>query len=349
MAHRLRSAGSLAAAVLVAVLTVALAAGCAAQAAPLDPPRSVDPTASVTPADAASASTVASDPATAATSRLDPSALPRALSYGMLRWTLTGTAITNESPNTYVAGVEGVPTATTSLIADFEIRNDDVHVTFVTSTARLVAVLADGSVVPGKDVARRSVPPTSSVDGRYAFTVPVGTAFDGLVLRFEDPGREPSVDLPLTGPAPEVEANVVLDAQYAAELAIPGVDMTWTVEQLLVGRDWPLPIGFKGGTLVPGARATKDHRWIGVVARVDVGRCDCRGGVLDQAGSARLLVDGLPYTVAAAESSQAILNASTFSNVQLVFEVPWPPSEAVLQVGALDEPAMQATFALDLE
>jgi hypothetical protein len=345
MARSLRSAASLAAAALM----VAAAAGCAAQAAPLDPSPSVDPTASITSADAPSASAIASDPATAATSTVDPSALPRALSYGMLRWTLIGAAITSENPKTYVAGVKGAPTATTSLIADFEIRNDDVHVTFVTSTARLVAVLPDGTVVPGKDVARRGVPPMSSVNGRYALPVPVGTAFDGLVLRFEDPGREPSVDLPLTGPAPGVEANAVLDAHLAAELAIPGIDMTWTVDQLLVGRDWPLPIGFKGGTLVPGARATKDHRWIGIVARVDVGRCDCRGGILDQAGSARLLVDGLPYTAAAAESSQAILNASTFSDVLLVFEVPWPASEAVLQVGPLDEPAMQATLALDLE
>jgi hypothetical protein len=269
----------------------------------------------------------------------------------MLVWTVTGAAITNEDPVTYVPGVYGRPTAKTSLVADLEIRNDDVHVTFVASTARLVVELPDGTVVPGKDLGRRSVPPSSTVAGRYAFPLAAGPDFDGLVLRFEDPGREPSFDLPLTGPAPELERNDATDVDLAADLAIPGIDMTWSIERVIVGKDWPLPVGHKGGTLVPGARAETGHRFVGVVARVDVGRCDCPGGVLDQTGSARLLVDGRPYTAAAAASSKAILNPQTFSEVLLVFHVPVEstPTEAVLQVGPLDDADQQATFRLELD
>jgi hypothetical protein len=132
-------------------------------------------------------------------------------------------------------------------------------------------------------------------------------------------------------------------------LGLPGIEMRWTVDSMITGRDWPLPIGFKGGTRVAGARAEAGHRWVGIVARVDVERCDCKGGVFDQAGSARLLVDGSPYTASGSESSKAIMNASTFSDVQLVFDIPADASEAVLQIGPLEKPEQQATLNLDLD
>src|SRR5690606_17486741 len=115
-----------------------------------------------------------------------------------------------------------------------------------------------------------------------------------VVLAFQDPGRESSFDLPLTGPTPEMEANRTADLDAAMDLAIPGVEMRWTIASVIAGRDWPLPVGFKGGALVPSARAADDRQWVGVAARVDVGRCDCRGGILDQIASARLIVDELP-------------------------------------------------------
>ena len=120
------------------------------------------------------------------------------------------------------------------------------------------------------------------------------------MLRFEDPDREPSLDLALSGAAAEVEADNVTEST-SNDVGLPGIDMRWTVETLMTGRDWPLPIGFKGGTRVAGARAKTGHQCVGIVARVDVDQCDCKGGVLDQAGSSRLLVDGSPFTTAVGE------------------------------------------------
>jgi hypothetical protein len=125
--------------------------------------------------------------------------------------------------------------------------------------------------------------------------------------------------------------------------------MQWTIDSLLTGRDWPLPVGFKGGTRVDGARAETGHRLVGIVARVDVDRCDCKGGVLDQSGSARLLVDGTPFSASAGSSSNSILNTSTFSDVMLVFDIPADAKKATLQVGPLEEPDQQTTFDLALD
>ena len=100
---------------------------------------------------------------------------------------MTDAAITNQDPKTFVAGTEGEPTDKTSLIVDFEIRNDDPHLHFVTTTSRLVAELPGGSVVPGVDLERPGAPPSSTVEGRYAFEIPTETRFDDVILRFEDP------------------------------------------------------------------------------------------------------------------------------------------------------------------
>ncbi len=278
----------------------------------------------------------------------DASVLPRSLSYAILRWTVTDAVITNQDPASYIAGAEGTPTPKAWLIVDLDIRNDDVHVSFVSTSARLILVLQDGTVVPGTELMRSGARPVSSVKGRYAFEVPAGTGFAGLRLRIADPGREPSVDLPLSGPAPEIEANVIVDTDLQKPIAIPGIDMNWTMDTFLVGRDWPLPIGFKGGTLVPNARAESGHRWVGIVARVDVGRCACKGGVLDQTASARMIVGGAPYTASAAQTSKPILSARTFSDVMLVFDIPASAGSATLQVGPLEKPGQQATLALEL-
>ena len=204
-------------------------------------------------------------------------------------------------------------------------------------------------MVPGVDLERPGAPPASTVEGRYAFDVPADSSFDDIVLRFEDPGREPSLDLPLGGTAPAPEANATTSVDKSMAIGLPGIEMQWTIDDLITGRDWPLPIGFKGGTRVASARAELGHRWIGIVARVNVDRCDCKGGVLDQAGSARLIVAGSPFTASADESSKAIMQTSTFSDVLLVFDVPAEATEAVLQIGPLEEPEQQATMNLDLD
>ncbi len=286
---------------------------------------------------------------TAAVVAPGPGVLPRTISYGGLTWDVTDAVITNQDPTRYVAGTPAPPTDKTSLIVDFEIRNDSPHVFFVTTTSRLVVELPDKTVVPGRDLERPSAAPESSVESRYAFEVPDDTAFDDVVLRFEDPDREPSVDLPLSGSAPAVEQNTTTKVDRVAPIRLPGIDMKWTIGSVITGRDWPLPIGFKGGTRVAGARAERDHQWVGIVARVDVDRCDCKGGVLDQAGSVRLLVDGMPFTASAGDSSKAIMNASTFSDVMLVFAIPTGASDAVLQVGPLEKPEQQARIPVALE
>jgi hypothetical protein len=298
---------------------------------------------------AAAAADAASGQPAAAVVAPDTGVLPRTLSYGSLRWTVTDAVITNQDPKRYVAGTPAPPIDKTSLIVDFEIRNDSPHVFFVTTTSRLVVELPGGTEVQGKDLEGPSAAPESTVESRYAFEVPAPTAFDDIVLRFADPDREPSVDLPLSGSAPAVEADATAKVDRAVSIGLPGIDMQWTIDSVITGRDWPLPVGFKGGTRVAGARAERDHRWVGIVARVDVDRCDCKGGVLDQAGSTRLLVDGTPFTASAAESSKAIMNASTFSDVMLVFDIPTGASGAALQVGPLEQPEQQARIPLALE
>jgi len=315
------------------------------------PSASTTPSSSVAPSPGVDGPGDDTSPEPSAAAVIEPEAgvLPRTLSYGGLSWKVTDAVLTNQDPNAFVAGTPGRPVDTTSLIVDFEIRNDSPHIGYVTTTSRLVVQLPDGTVVPGKDLERPSAAPESTVESRYAFEVPSATTFGDVLLRFEDPDREPSVDLPLSGPAPAVEQDVTTKIGRAVPIRIPGIQMTWTIDSLLTGRDWPLPIGFKGGTRVSGARAERDHRWVGIVARVNVDRCDCKGGVLDQAGSARLLVDGTPFTASAGDSSKAIMNASTFSDVLLVFDIPAAAAKADLQVGPLEQPAQQATVPLALE
>jgi len=345
--------------VVLAVAAAFLVAACGPSAGAADrPPDGPTPGVIAT----ATASAAPSEPAPAAARLGDPSAepvatallpdagvLPRSVAYGILSWTVTDAAITTQDPAAFAAGSDGPSTPRTSLIVDFEIRNDSPHVGFVTTTSRLVAELADGTIVEGKDLGRPSAAPESTVESRYAFEVPAETTFDDVTLRFEDPGREPSLDLPLSGAAPDVETDLTTRIALTKAVGIPGIDMRWTVDTLLTGRDWPLPIGFKGGTRVSGARAETGHQWVGIVARVDVGHCDCKGGVLDQAGSARLVVDGSPFTAEAADSSEAIMNASTFSDVMLVFDIPAEATHAVLQVGPLEEPDQQAAFDLAID
>src|SRR5262245_37905976 len=149
-------------------------------------PRSptVGPSASTSPSTTTSAASSAV--ASAGNASAEPTAtvvaptsgvVPRTLSYGTLTWKVTDAVITNQDPKQYVAGTPGTPTTATSLIVDFEIRNDSPHIGFVTTTSRLVVQLPDGRVVPGKDLERPSAAPESTVESRYAFEVPADTAF----------------------------------------------------------------------------------------------------------------------------------------------------------------------------
>ena len=339
-----------------AILVGLLAAACSSAGAGVDrPPGDPTPPPSPTPSAAASASPVAAARVEASqeptTTVVTPGAgiLPRSLTYGVLKWTITDAAITNQNPATFVKGSDGPPTPKTSLVVDFEIRNDDPHIFFVTTTSRLVAELTGGTIVPGVDLERPSAEPQSTVESRYAFEVPAGTTFDQVTLRLEDPDREPSFDVPLSGAAPDVEANRTAKIGQTKAIPLPGIEMRWTIDSLLTGRDWPLPIGFKGGTRVDGARAETDHQLVGIVAKVNVDRCDCKGGVLDQSGTARLIVDGSPFTASADESSKAIMQASTFSDVMLVFDIPADAKQATLQIGPLEQPEQQTTFDLSLD
>lgn len=349
---------------LPAALCAALVlAGCSAPPSGRDAVGAVDGSTSkpsASPASSASAAPLPSDAPSAPIDEPTPSpvasvvppaagVLPRSLAYGVLLWTVRDAAITNQDPKRYVAGQPGAPTAKTSLILDLDIRNDNVVVGIVSSGARLVLTSPDGLDVPGTNVLRSSVPPVSSVDGRFVFEVPEGTGFDGLVVTFADPGREPSIGLPLSGPAPAMQRNTTVDLGKAMRPRLPKVDMTWTIGSLIIGYDWPLPVGFKGGSQVAGTRAEAGHRWLGIVARVRVGACGCKGGVLDQAGSARLFVDGVPITASAGLSSNSIMNTDTISDVMLVFAVPATATTATLRVGPLDTPSEQASMELDLD
>jgi hypothetical protein len=342
------------------VLAVALAfAGCGSTAGPGRDGAESSPTASALPTSSAESSSPGTDGSAIPTetpteepvaSVIVPAAgiLPRSLAYGVLLWTVRDAVITNQDPKRYAPDVPARPTAKTWLILDLDERNDNVVVHVVQDQVRFLAKLPDGSVVTGVNIARESVPPVSSAEGRYAFEVPAGTGFDGLVLSIADPGREPSFDLSLSGPAPELQANATVPVNQTKKLPIPGVAMSWTIADQITGLDWPLDLGFKGGTLPPGTRAETGHRWLGIVARVQVTTCDCRGGLLDQTNTARLFVDGLPISAAANKSSNAIVSAETISDVMLVFSVPDDASTVTLQIGSLAKPEQQARFDLDL-
>ncbi len=274
--------------------------------------------------------------------------LPRSLAYGILLWTVRDAAITNQDPERYAPDVPARPAAKTWLILDLDERNDNVVVGVVQDQVRFQVTLPDGSVVAGVNIGRENVPPVSSAEGRYAFEVPAGTGFDGLVFSIADPGREPSLDLSFSGPVRPLESNTSVHLDRTLKLKIPNVAMSWIVLDQITGHDWPLSLGFKGGTLPPATRAETGHRWLGIVARVQVGACSCRGGILDQASSARLLVDGLPIGADASASSNAILSAESISDVLLVFSVPADATTATLQIGPLDKSEQQARFSLDL-
>ncbi len=278
-----------------------------------------------------------------------PGTLPRPLAYGILLWTVRDAVITNQDPKRYAPGVPAPPAAKTWLILDLDEQNDNIVVGVVQDQVRFLVTLPDASVVAGVNIARANVPPVSTAEGRYAFEVPTGTGFDDLVLSIADPGREPSLDLSLSGPVRPVESNTTVTVNQTVKLKIPNVAMSWTIVDQITGRDWPLSLGFKGGTLPPATRAATGHRWLGIVARVQVGTCGCKGGILDQANTARLFVDGLPISATASASSNAILNAETISHVLLVFSVPADASTATLQVGSLDKPEQQARFTLDVD
>ena len=225
--------------------------------------------------------------------------LPRPLAYGIVQWTVTDAVITNQDPKRYAPGVAARPAAKTWLIVDLDERNDNVVVHVVADNVRFLLELPDGSVVTGVNIARESVPPVSSAEGRYAFEVPAGTGFDGLVLSMADPGREPSLELSLSGPVQPLQENTTVALNKTLKMPIPNVAMNWTIVDQITGLDWPLALGFKGGTLPPATRAEEGHRWLGIVARVQVGVCGCKGGIRDQANNVRLFVDDLPISATA--------------------------------------------------
>ncbi len=317
------------------------------------------PTATPTEVDAAPDPTETAEPTPEATETPEPTptvetvfpadgVLPRSVAYGGPVWELTDAVVTSQRPADYVAGEDGRVVEQSYVILDFELRNDSTGIGFPSTQARVQLTLADGSVIDGDDVRTTNLPPASSSEARYAFEVPHGTTFEGLSIVIADPGREPSVELPLSGDAPPVEAPQVTELGEAAVVPLPGIEMTWTLEEQHFGRDWPLPFGFRGGALFVGTRSEVDERWLGLTVEVLVEGCDCRGGTLDQAATVRLFVDDAPISPEARDSSRELMNAQTTSDVMLVFAVPAGTLEAELQIGPLDEPDQQVRVPLVL-
>ena len=341
---------------LSVVIAVVLAIAACSSAAPgrdgpgggSAPPASPSPAGSVAGATATPTATPSDEPV-ASVVTIPAGILPRPLAYGIVQWTVTDAVITNQDPKRYAPGVAAPPAAKTWLIVDLDERNDNVVVHVVADNVRFLLTLPDGSVVTGVNIARESVPPVSSAEGRYAFEVPAGTGFDGLVLSMADPGREPSLELALSGPVQPLQENKTVALNKTLKMPIPNVAMNWTIVDQITGLDWPLALGFKGGTLPPATRAEEGHRWLGIVARVQVGECGCKGGIRDQANNVRLFVDDLPISATANLSSSAIMNAETVSDVLLVFSVPADAPTATLQVGELDKPEQQVKFDLNLD
>jgi hypothetical protein len=317
-----------------------------------------DPTPTPTPVDEAPAATdtATPEPTTEATAEptpvvVDPheDLLPRALTYGVPTWELRDAVITNQDPGSYVASENGRITPQTFLILDFDLINENVHINIATNQARVRLNLADGSTVDGDLQQRGGIPPAARGEARYAFEVPAETTFDGLVVIVADPGLEPSFELPLSGDAPEVEENALTEVELAAAVPLPGIDMTWTISEQWFGRDWPLPFGFRGGATMQATRAETATRWFGIVVQVQVGDCDCRGGVLDQAATVRLLIDGTPLSPESRDSSQELMNAQMQSDVMFVFSIPEGTETAVLQIGTLGDPDEQVEIELQIQ
>jgi hypothetical protein len=335
------------------LVTLLLAIACGGSEDPDPSPTEVDPAPSDTGTATATAeaTTAPTEEATPTVEVLlaDAGTLPRSLSYGGPVWDLTDAVITNQDPAAYVAGETARMTAQTYLILDFELRNESIGINFVTTSARVQLTLADGTVVEGDDIRSRNLPPASSEAARYAFEVPAGTTFEGLTLVIGDPGREPSVVLPLTGDPPPIEENTFTELDLPTAVPLPGIDVTWTLNGQYFGRDWPLPFGFAGGTRLPVTRSEAGQRWLGITVHVAVGDCACAGGTLDQAATVRLFVDGAPVSPEARDSSNELMNAQTTSDVMLVFAIPQDTLEAELQIGPLDEPDEQVRIPLTIQ
>lgn len=323
-----------------------------------DPDPTPTPTATTAPVDEAPAATDTATPQPTSEATAEPTPvvvaphedlLPRALTYGVPTWELRDAVITNQDPGSYVAGEDGRITPQTFLILDFDLINENVHINIATNQARVRLTLADGSTVDGDLQQRGGIPPAARGEARYAFEVPSDTIFDGLVVTVADPGLEPSFDLPLSGDAPEVEENALTEVELVVSVPLPGIEMDWTISEQWFGRDWPLPFGFRGGATMQATRAETGTRWFGLVGQATVGDCDCRGGVLDQAATVRLLVDGTPLSPESRDSSNELMNAQTQSDVMFVFSIPEGTETATLQIGTLDDPDEQVTIELQVQ
>ncbi len=247
-----RSAGSRLTLVMGLVLVTGACGSSAATpvdtAAPVDPVPTTAETIGPSPTPAAVAATpVQTESPTASVVEPDAGVLPRSIQYGVLTWTVDDAVITNQDPKRYVFGEAGTPTADTWLILDLGLRNDNVAVGIVADQARLLVTLPDGTEVVGKNQQQVGVPPASTASGRYAFEVPADTTFDGLTLSIADPGVEPSLDQPFSGPATDPESNSTKRLDDSAKIPLPGIAMTWKLQDQIVGRDWPLPLGSRGG------------------------------------------------------------------------------------------------------
>ena len=335
--------------ILFIVSVASTLVGCGSSPA-TDPPGEPNPTSASSAGPASHPTPTEVPAATLSVTVVEPDAgvLPRAIAYGGLTWTIKHAVITNQDPGRYVAGETGTPTPLTHLILDLGLQNDNTVVGVLLDNARWIAKLADGTTVMGANQKQVGVPPSSTAVGRYAFEVPAGTSFTGLFVSIADPGKEPSVEQPLSGQAAPVEVQTASEPGETAAVPLPRIEMTWTIQKLVAGRDWALPLGFVGGTLPGGERADAGTTWLGVVVRVQVDKCGCPGGVLDQAGNTRLFIDGTPYTATAKTSSNQIVNAQTVSDVQLVFAIPAGTTKATLQVGPLDTASQQVRFELDV-
>ena len=142
------------------------------------------------------------------------------------------------------------------------------------------------------------------------------------MLRFEDPGREPSFDLPLSGAAPDVEADVTTKIDATKAIGLPGhrdaLDDRLAADRprlavagRLQGRDARVRRPRRDRPPVRRDRRQGRRRPLRLQGRRP------RPGRVGPAARRRLAVHGVGR-----ESSKAIMNASTFSDVMLVFDIP---------------------------
>jgi hypothetical protein len=262
----------------------------------------------------------------------ESTAVPRAVRYADLTFTVTDAVVSNASLRTYDDAEPEVGegwhlflhiTALNELtgrVLNFHENNmsleiDGEKVGFVT--------------VPGQ-LSQPSVQAANTVDYIAAFEVEEDVDFASITLLIAEPGTVPAV-LPLSGEVPESGYPFEIEAE-AGDYAMTSGPCSMTITPLLAEVDLDARIDGVGSlSAIDGSRrAGTDERFLRFDMRVTLPPGSCSvGNVQDQLF--RLQIDGVPR--GAINNVNFLINPGEASDFELLYRVPEDAEELVLLAG----------------